>query len=97
MNSSTQESSMSDKPYFDSREQSVSAPVLARTPAEEARRIYGVEAVGALVREHGLLTVREWAALKTPDPQLASLVEEFGIDLVRKWIGYFAHVAGGRS
>lgn len=89
----TQESAMAHKPYHDPREQSVADPIVL-TRAEQVRRCEAIEEVHALVRAHGTSLVLGWVLMTPPQEEVAELVREFGRDLIRKYVGYFADKRG---
>ncbi len=83
------------KPYSDPREQAV-APNLADDPQEQARRVDAIEAIGYLVERYGLAAVKAWTVAVPPHERIAPLVEDFGPELVGKWMRYFAWKEGQR-
>lgn len=68
--------------------------------AEQVRRCHAIDQVGYLCGEYGIDTVRRWVA----EPELAEpaaaqegltgLVEDFGPELLFRWIRYHAHLEG---
>jgi hypothetical protein len=84
-----QESSMSHKPFFDAREQTVVEPI-ATTPEEQDRRIAAIELIGNLVVEHGTARAIAWTQMNPPEEPMAPFVAAFGRTLVTKWIKFHA-------
>lgn len=67
---------------------------------EQIRRCLAIDKLGYLCTEYGIETIRWWVA----EPQLAeqaatdegliALVEDFGADLVTRWVSYHAWIEG---